>query len=99
MNNYQPTINDVVVDLRRCIYASFSPQGFKDPNVTTFLDHAIELLNGLMQNLDPKIFEKVEARLKKAQAETNKPKKKREDLLTASLLLQTSVNYPKRSNL
>lgn len=89
MKKYQPTVNDVVVDLRRCIYASFTSQEFNDPNVTTFLDHATKLLNRLEKNLDKKNFEKVKSCLGKAQSITSKLEERREDLLTASLLLQT----------
>ena len=79
---YQPTKLDVVTDLRRCIYASYSEKKFSDPNFKTFFDHAMKILK------NKKIDNEIIKRLKKSQNEKLDENKRREDLLTASILLQ-----------
>lgn len=87
---HTPTLLDAAADLKRCIYASFSDQGFRDPNVITFLSHAHKVIDSWEAQLDAKLLAQIRMRLQKAQSPELSDKKRREDLLTAALLLQNT---------
>ncbi|GEM_PF-5386475 len=79
---YKPTKLDAATDLRRSIYASFSKKKFDDPNFKTFFNHALEILKKI------KVDKTVLQRIQKSQDKNLEDEKRREDLLTASILLQ-----------
>jgi hypothetical protein len=79
---HRPTKLDAVTDLRRCIYASFSKDKFDDSNYKIFLAHAIKILKNMQVNKMALV------RLEKSQDESLDDNKRREDLLTAAILLQ-----------
>ena len=82
---HKPTRLDVIADLRRAIYASFSKNGFKDQNFKTFLKKAETNLEAL--DLDRKTYSLAVMRLKKAKNLKQPIEKRREDLLMASSLI------------
>jgi hypothetical protein len=83
--SHVPNHLDIKTDLRRSIMASFSEKGFKDANAKVFLKNAEENLKKV--NLDRDIYLQVVKRLKKAKDTSNIIAKRREDILTASLLI------------
>jgi len=83
--SHTPNNLDVKTDLRRVIMSSFSENGFKNANVQVFLKKAEENLTKL--NLDKNIYVQVTKRLKKAKDTNNIIEMRREDVLTASLLI------------
>lgn len=87
---YKPTVLDAASDLRRCIYASYTPEGFNDPNFVTFFQHAQKVLLESGNILDKRLTKIVNGRLRKAQDESNPLSKRREDLLVAAILLQNA---------
>lgn len=82
--SHTPTNLDVASDLRRSIYASFSKSKFEDVNFRTFFNHALEILKKM--NVDRVVLK----RIQKSQDESLEDNKRREDLLTASILLQNN---------
>lgn len=80
---HKPTRLDAVTDLRRCIYASFSKDKFDDVNYKMFLKHAMGVLEKMELN------KVVVDRIKKSQDKNLEDGKRREDLLTASIFLQS----------
>ena len=83
--SYKPTKFDVIADLRRAIYASFSKDGFADINARTFLQKAETNLKKI--NLDNNVYSQVILRLKKAKDRKQPIEKRREDLLMVSSLV------------
>ena len=83
--NYIPGRLDIKTDLRRAIMASFTKDGFDNINVKTFLENAERNLEKL--KLAKNTYTQVVERLNKARDENNTISKRREDLLTASLLI------------
>ena len=82
---HNPNVLDIKTDLRRAIMASFSKNGFKDANAKIFFENAERNLKKV--KLDKNTYLQVVERLKKAK-DTNKIiEERREDVLTASLLL------------
>ena len=65
--------------------ASFSEKGFKDTNARIFLENAEENLRKV--KLDKSVYSQIVKRLKKAKDNSKLIEKRREDLLTASLLI------------
>lgn len=80
-----PTDLDIKTDLRRAVMASFSENRFKDINAKTFLKNAEKNLKKV--NLNKSTFTEVVYRLKKAKDPKQSVEKRREDVLTASLLI------------
>lgn len=83
--SHVPNNLDIKTDLRRSIMASYSKRGFKDTNVKVFLKNAEENLKKV--NLDRDVYLQVVKRLKKAKDINKVIEKRREDILTASLLI------------
>jgi hypothetical protein len=88
MRNHQANLLDAAADLRRCIYASLSPHGFSDPNVVRFLNHANHIISATRRK--DKYVKLAQQRIEKAQKGNLSPAKRREDLLTAAILLQSA---------
>ncbi len=84
LSKHKPTKLDAITDLRRCIYASFSKDKFDDANYKIFFKHAIKIL----QNIS--VSKKILLRVEKSKDKNLGDDKRREDLLTASILLQNS---------
>lgn len=82
-----PNKDDIVADLRRCIFASYSIKGFEDENVKTFLKKAETNLEFLKSRINKKNYLLIEERLAKAKDGHNSLAKRREDLLTAANFL------------
>ena len=80
-----PTSLDIKTDLRRSIMSSFSKNGFKDVNAEAFLKKAEDNLNKI--NLDKSVYLQVIGILKKAKDTSKFISERREDMLTASLLI------------
>lgn len=85
---YKPTVLDAASDLRRCIYASYSKEGFNDPNFASFFQHAKKILLASGGKLDKRLTKIVNERLRKAQDESRPLSRRREDILTVAILLQ-----------
>ncbi len=88
MDKHQPTLKDAATDLRRCIYASFSPEGIENETFKTFYQHAQKIIEKQKDQLDPQIKEIIEIRLYK-DPKDKKLYKIREDLLLSANLLQS----------
>lgn len=82
-----PNKDDIVADLRRCILASYSADGFEDENVKTFLKKAKINLEFLKSQINQQNYLLIEKRLTKAGDINNSLAKRREDLLTAANFL------------
>lgn len=82
-----PNRFDVITDLRRCIYASYSDLQFKDENVKFFLENAEKNLEAVKDEVEKNIFKLIKKRLAKARNDKNFVERRREDLLSASCLL------------
>lgn len=82
-----PNKDDIVADLRRCIFASYSANGFEDENVKTFLKKAKTNLEFLKSRINKKNYLLIEKRLTKAKDIKNSLAKRREDLLTVANFL------------
>lgn len=81
-----PNRLDVITDIKRCIMASFSKDGFHDTNFEAFLFNAERNLRNIKLPDGIKIL--VEERLKKFKQGANDLEKRREDLLTIASLIQ-----------
>jgi hypothetical protein len=90
---HQPTVLDAATDLQRCVYSSYSPQGFSDPNYLQFLQHSLNIFNKTKNQINPQIFNLVNQRLQKAQDPQAPDHHRREDLAMASTLLATAIPY------
>ena len=84
---HTPNKLDVVTDLRRCLFSSYSDLVFDDSNVKTFLQKAENNLEKIKESIDKKTLALVKERIKKAKDSYNLPERRREDLLIASCLL------------
>lgn len=82
-----PNKFDVITDLRRCLYSSYSNTLFEDENVKFFLTNAEKNLETIKGELKKNTFKLVKNRLEKAKNNKYPIEKRREDLLTASCLL------------
>ena len=82
-----PNKFDVITDLRRSLYASYSDSLFEDENVKVFLENAEKNLEIIKGELKEDTFKLVKKRLEKAKNKIYPIEKRREDLLTASCLL------------
>ncbi len=82
-----PNKFDVITDLRRCLYSSYSDTLFEDENVKFFLINAEKNLETVKNELEKSTFELIKNRLEKAKNNKYIIEKRREDLLTASCLL------------
>ena len=82
-----PNRFDVITDLKRCLYSSYSDFTFDDENLKIFLSKAEENLGKIAKNIDKKTLMLVKERIAKVKDIHNLPNKRREDLLTASSLL------------
>jgi len=82
-----PNKFDVITDLRRCLYSSYSDTLFEDENVKFFLTNAEKNLETIKDELNRNTFKLVKNRLEKAKNNKYLIEKRREDLLTASCLL------------
>lgn len=82
-----PNKFDVITDLRRCLYSSYSKLLFEDENVKCFLTNAEKNLETVKDELKKNTFKLVKNRLEKAKNNRYLIEKRREDLLTASCLL------------
>jgi len=85
---HRPTLFDAAADLRRCIYASLSSEGFNNPNFHRFLSHALGIIDQIEDAKEPRVLEIVNRCLSRAQGQDIDSIKAREDLLMAALLLQ-----------
>jgi hypothetical protein len=83
--SYAPTVLDVKTDLRRSVMASFSARKFADPNVKIFLLKAENNLKTI--GMSDKKYKLILERLKKARDSRRSVENRREDLLTASVLI------------
>lgn len=82
-----PNKFDVIADLRRCLYSSYSKLLFEDENVKFFLTKAEKNLETVKDGLKKSTFKLVKNRLEKAKNDRYLIEKRREDLLIASCLL------------
>ena len=80
-----PTRLDVITDLRRAILSSYSDGKFDNSNTKTFLEKAEKNLAviGIKKN----VYLQIIGRLKKAKDKKSSLNNRREDLLTASVLI------------
>jgi len=85
--SHTPTSSDIAADLIRCIHASYSDKGFKDENVAAFLTHAQRDLRRVKKSIPAHTRTIIETRLKKSTNTRLSPYKRREDMLTAAVLL------------
>jgi len=85
--SHKVTKYDVITDLKRCLYASYSNELFEDENVKVFLKKAEENLEKIGPQLKKEIYDLVRERITKSKNANNLIDKRREDLLTASCLL------------
>lgn len=85
-----PNPVDVSTDLLRCFYSSLSEKGFESQNYKIFIKHAIDIFPKVEHQIKPDIKKIILMRLEKAQNPNNPKRKRQEDLLTASTLLQNS---------
>lgn len=76
---------DIKTDLRRAIMASFSDNGFNSPTVKVFVANAEKNLQKIKLTKDS--YAQVIKILKKARDVNNPIEKRREDLLTVSVLI------------
>ena len=86
--SHVPTSLDVSTDLIRCIYASMTPEKFDDPMFKVFLNHANQLLVGIKSEIPRNNLENIEKCLARAGDPKKSMEHRREDLLTASVLLR-----------
>lgn len=78
---------DVKTDLRRAFMSSFSPKKFEDKNVAVFIDHAVKNMDLIKEKCGDRNFNKAKERIHKSLDKNMPLKKRREDLLTASVLI------------
>lgn len=82
-----PNELDIKTDLTRCVMASLSPQAFEDKNFKTFLAGAQNKLELMKERIGEAKFKRVMIRIDKALDGENTVEKRREDLLTAAVLI------------
>jgi len=82
-----PNKFDIITDLRRCLYSSYSNSLFEDENVKLFLTNAEKNLETIKDKLNKNTFKLIKNRLERAKNTKYLIEKRREDLLTASCLL------------
>jgi len=82
-----PNKFDIITDLRRCLYSSYSNSLFEDENVKLFLTNAEKNLETIKDKLNKNTFKLIKNRLERAKNTKYLVEKRREDLLTASCLL------------
>ncbi len=82
-----PTKFDIITDLKRSLYSSYSDLLFNDENTILFLNKAEKNLEVLKDQMDKGIYVLVKKRIEKAKNDKHLVEKRREDLLTASCLL------------
>lgn len=87
--SHRPTPADVAADLMRCIYASYSQNGFDDENVVRFLTHAKNSLYKIKDRMPKTSLRIIEQRLKSSMNKQLSIEKRREDFLTASIFLKS----------
>jgi hypothetical protein len=85
----KPTNLDIAADLRRCIYASYSKDRFQDKNVSVFLLHALRDLKRAKSTFDKKQYKNIMKCIRKSRQESLPDHKRRENLLTAAILIQS----------
>jgi hypothetical protein len=78
---------DIITDLKRSLYSSYSEQVFDDENTIEFLKKAEDSLEKIAPDLSAETFKLVKERIDNAKNSKNLPNKRREDLLMASCLL------------
>lgn len=78
---------DIITDLKRSLYSSYSEQVFDDENAIEFLKKAEDSLEKIAPDLSAETFKLVKERIDNAKNSKNLPNKRREDLLMASCLL------------
>lgn len=88
---HSPTLLDVAADLRRCIYASFDNDEFNSKNFLIFWENAQKILASLQNQLDNSTKTSIKKLLSKAQNSEFTSERRREDILTAAILLQNSA--------
>ncbi|MDP2874162.1 MAG: hypothetical protein Q8N84_02630 [bacterium] len=91
---YQPTPLDAATDLKRCLFASYDEKPFASDTFTTFLNHSLVIIKHLEDSLDLHRLKIIRERLEKAQDLSADPQKRREDLLTAAVLLENAQWKP-----
>lgn len=84
---HSPTFLDISADLKRAIYASLSKDGFKDREGEHFLNIAVRNFNKLLLERSPNCKE-VDIAKKRLFIENTSDHNRRENLLTASYMLQ-----------
>jgi hypothetical protein len=85
--SHTPNELDVKTDLRRSVMASYSTKKFADTNFKVFLDNAQKNLELLKEKIGMNKYIEVRDRILKSQDSKMSAEKRREDLLTASLLI------------
>jgi len=87
---YQPTLQDAALDLWRCVYASFGKETFDSPSFKGFFNNGLAVISSCRGMLDPRRLGLIEDCLNRAQKEDLEPNKRREDILTAAVLLKSA---------
>jgi hypothetical protein len=82
---HKPSRLDVIADLKQCISASYSKDGFDDSNFKVFLQKAESNLKGI--GLNKNTYSQIISRLNKAKDPKQTEEKRREDILMASSLI------------
>ncbi len=82
-----PNEMDIKTDLRRSVMASYSPKKFADINVATFINNAQRNLELIKEKIGKRKYAEVKTRIVKAEGKGRSIEKRREDLLTASVLI------------
>ena len=85
--SHKPNKLDIVTDLRRCLYASFNANGFESENALIFIKKAEEKLNALKNKINKENYLLIKQRIQKAKNANSSLSRRREDLLTASVLI------------
>lgn len=87
---YQPTLQDAASDLWRCVYASFNEPAFESPSFKMFLTNSLTIVSANQAMLEPLHFQLIGECLDRAQNLDLEPNKRREDILTAAILLKNA---------
>lgn len=82
--SHTPTSLDVASDLRRCVYASLSSDGFEDKMYQECLQDALTGLDQIKGKLNKNIYLSIYKLIHKQNKDI---RRRREDLLTASIIL------------
>lgn len=83
--NHRPNSLDIVTDLKRSIFASYSKDRFADSNAKTFLENAEANLKKI--SLSKNTYSQITSRLNKAKDPKRSIDKRREDILMVSSLV------------